>query len=84
MEKTKANDVALVFSAVEAVVSEVLRTEVAGRGMDVAKQLVKRVLADYDKELVLLISGTNTAHQAKTVLRMLTSFVMLGSSQARY
>lgn len=48
-----------------------------------ASQVVKRVLSDYDKELVLLISGTNTAYQAKSVLRMLTSFVMLGSDQAR-
>ena len=44
---------------------------------------MRRVLSDYDKEVVLLLSGTNTAHQAKAVLRMLTSFVMLGSSQAR-
>ena len=49
----------------------------------VASQVVKRVLSDYDKEIVLLISGTNTAYQAKSVLRMLTSFVMLGSDQAR-
>ena len=49
----------------------------------VAGQVVKRVLSDYDKEIVLLISGTNTAYQAKSVLRMLTSFVMLGSDQAR-
>ena len=40
-------------------------------------------LADYEKETILLISGTNTAYQAKAVLRMLTSFVMLGSSEAR-
>ena len=44
---------------------------------------MRRVLSDYDKEVMLLLSGTNTAHQAKAVLRMLTSFVMLGSSQAR-
>ena len=83
VEKIKANDVAQVFLAVEAVVSEVVRTEAAGRAGDVAKQLVKRVLSDYDKEIILLISGTNTAYQAKAVLRMLTSFVMSGSSQAR-
>ena len=86
VEKTKANDVAAVFLAVEAVVSYVVRTEDSGadgRAREVARLLVKRVLADYDKETVLLISGTNTAHQAKAVLRMLTSFVMLGSSQAR-
>ena len=51
--------------------------------VEVARLLVRKVLADYDKETILLISGTNTAHQAKAVLRMLTSFVMLGSSQAR-
>ena len=87
VEKTKANDVAAVFMAVEAVVSHVVRTEEDsgndGRTREVARLLVKRVLADYDKETILLISGTNTAHQAKAVLRMLTSFVMLGSSQAR-
>ena len=83
VEKTKANDVALVFLAVEAVVSHVVRADQPGRGLDLARQLVKKVLTDYDKETVLLISGTNTAHQAKAVLRMLTSFVMLGSSQAR-
>ena len=49
----------------------------------VCSQVVKRVLTDYDKELVLLLSGTNTAHQAKAVLRMLTSFVMLGETSAR-
>ena len=49
----------------------------------VSGQITRRVLSDYDKEVVLLLSGTNTAHQAKAVLRMLTSFVMLGSSQAR-
>ena len=86
VEKTKANDVATVFLAVEAVVSHVVRTEEEekdGRPREVARLLVRKVLADYDKETILLISGTNTAHQAKAVLRMLTSFVMLGSSQAR-
>ena len=86
VEKTKANDVATVFLAVEAVVSHVVRTEEEekdGRTREVARLLVRKVLADYDKETILLISGTNTAHQAKAVLRMLTSFVMLGSSQAR-
>ena len=88
VEKTKANDVAAVFLAVEAVVSYVVRREEEeagpdGRAREVARLLVKKVLADYDKETILLISGTNTAHQAKAVLRMLTSFVMLGSSQAR-
>ena len=86
VEKTKANDVATVFLAVEAVVSHVVRTEEEekdGRPREVARLLVRKVLADYDKEIILLISGTNTAHQAKAVLRMLTSFVMLGSSQAR-
>ena len=86
VEKTKANDVATVFLAVEAVVSHVVRTEEEekdGRPREVARLLVRKVLAEYDKEIILLISGTNTAHQAKAVLRMLTSFVMLGSSQAR-
>ena len=89
VEKTRANDVATVFLAVEAVVGHVVRTEeeekagTDGRPREVARLLVRKVLADYDKETILLISGTNTAHQAKAVLRMLTSFVMLGSSQAR-
>jgi len=30
----------------------------------------------------LLLSGTNTVHQAKAVLRMLTSFIMLGDKSA--
>ena len=88
VEKTKANEVAAVFLAVEAVVSYVVRREEEeagpdGRSREVARLLVKKVLADYDKETILLISGTNTAHQTKAVLGMLTSFVMLGSSQAR-
>ena len=49
----------------------------------VAPQIVKRVLSDYDKEITLLLSGSNTAYQAKSVLRMLTSFVMLGDNEAR-
>ena len=67
VEKTKANDVAAVFLAVEAVVSYVVRMEESGsdgRAREVARLLVKRVLADYDKETVLLISGTNTAHHS--------------------
>ena len=81
-EKVKANDVAAVFNAVEAIISHIVRGEDVDRG-GVSDTIVKRILSDYDKEIVLLISGTNTAYQAKSVLRMLTSFVMLGSNQAR-
>ena len=44
-------------------------------------QIVRRVLSD--QENVLLLSGTNTAHQPSAMLRMLTSFVMLGDTSAR-
>ena len=66
---------------------------------EVAMDLVKRVLQDYGKEVVvgyvtimvvtivpqvtLLLSGTNTAHQAKAVLRMLTAMVALSTEAAR-
>ena len=81
-EKVKANDVAAVFNAVEAIISHIVRGDDVDRG-GVSDTIVKRILSDYEKEIVLLISGTNTAYQAKSVLRMLTSFVMLGSNQAR-
>jgi len=84
-EKNKANDVAAVFNTVEAVVTRVVRgrEKLGDRSMEVAIELVKRVNADYGKEIVLLLSGTNTAYQAKSVLRMLTAMVTLGSAQAR-
>ena len=81
-EKAKANDVACVFSAVESVINYRVRdADVDGAG--VTGEIVKRVLSEYGAEIVLLLSGTNTAHQAKTVLRMLTSFVMVGDDEAR-
>ena len=80
-EKVKAVDVAAVFNAVETVVLRVVK------GLDqfrpVATDLQQQVLADHSKEVVLLLSGTNTAYQAKSVLRMLTAFVTLGPSAAR-
>ena len=78
-EKNKANDVAAVFNTVEAVITRVVRGKVklVDRSMDVATELVKRVNSDYSKEIVLLISGTNTAYQAKSVLRILTAMVTL-------
>ena len=42
-----------------------------------------RVNSDYGKEIVLLLSGTNTAYQAKSLLRMLIAKVTLGPTQAR-
>ena len=41
VQKTKANDVASVFLAVEAVVSHVVRADQPARGLDLARQLVK-------------------------------------------
>jgi len=84
-EKNKANDVAAVFNTVEAVVTRVVRGKdrLGDRCGEVAMELVKRVNSDYGKEIVLLLSGTNTAYQAKSVLRMLTAMVTLGPTQAR-
>ena len=84
-EKNKANDVAAVFNTVEAVISRVVRgkDKLGDRSVEVAAELVKRVNSDYAKEIVLLLSGTNTAYQAKSVLRMLTAMVTLGPVQAR-
>jgi len=84
-EKNKANDVAAVFNAVEAVVLRVVRggATLSDRSGEVAMELVKKVASDYAKEIVLLLSGTNTAYQAKSVLRMLTAMVTLGPTQAR-
>ena len=48
-----------------------------------AIELVKRVNADYGKEIVMLLFGTNTAYIAKSVLRMLTAIVTRGPAQAR-
>ena len=42
-----------------------------------------RVNSDYGKEIVLLLSGTNTAYQAKSLLRILIAKVTLGPTQAR-
>jgi len=44
----------------------------------IALNLVHQVLTNQAKKLILLISGTNTAYQVKSVLRMLTAFVTLG------
>jgi len=84
-EKNRANDVAAVFNTVEAVITRVVRGQdkLGDRSLEVATELVKRVNADYAKEIVLLLSGTNTAYQAKSVLRMLTAMVTLGPVQAR-
>eukprot|EP00092_Neocalanus_flemingeri_P037911 GFUD01041266.1.p1 GENE.GFUD01041266.1~~GFUD01041266.1.p1 ORF type:complete len:1730 (-),score=625.36 GFUD01041266.1:48-5237(-) len=84
-EKNKANDVAAVFNAVEAVVARVVRcgAKLGPMSRDVATELVRKVNSDYGKEIVLLLSGTNTAYQAKSVLRMLTAMVTLGPTQAR-
>ena len=51
--------------------------------MEVAIELVKRVNAYYGKEIVMLLFRTNTAYQAKSVLRMLTAIVTRGPAQAR-
>ena len=51
--------------------------------MEVAIELVKRVNADYGKEIVMLLFGTNPAYQAKSVLRMLTAIVTRSPAQAR-
>ena len=82
-EKNKANDVAAVFNTV--VVTRVVRgrEKLGDRSMEVAIELVKRVNADYGKEIVMLLFGTNTAYQAKSVLRMLTAIVTRGPAQAR-
>jgi len=84
-QKNKANDIAAVFNTVEAVISRVVRgkDKLGDRSVEVTTQLVKRVNSDYAKEIVLLLSGTNTAYQAKSVLRMLTAMVTLGPAQAR-
>ena len=84
-QKNKANDIAAVFNTVEAVISRVVRgkDKLGDRSVEVTTQLVKRVNSDYAKEIVLLLSGTNTAYQAKSVLRMLTAMVTLGPVQAR-
>lgn len=80
-DKVKAVDVAAVFNAVETVVLRVVRD--LPQYQAVAMDLVRQVLSDFPKKLVLLISGTNTAYQAKSVLRMLTAFVTLGPLAAR-
>jgi hypothetical protein len=84
-ENNKANDVAAVFNTVEAIVTRVVRgrDRLGDRCGDVAMELVKRVNSDYGKEIVLLLSGTNTAYQAKSLLRMLIAKVTLGPTQAR-
>jgi hypothetical protein len=74
-----------VLNTVEAVVTRVVRGKDRLGDMcgEVAMDLVKSVNSDYGKEIVLLLSGTNTAYQARSVLRMLTAMVNLGSTQAR-
>ena len=91
---------ASVFLSVEVLVLRAAQQSSPGGLMaEVAMDLVKRVLADYGKEVfvhhvtltvttamvqvTLLLSGTNTAHQAKAVIRMLTAMVALSTEAAR-
>ena len=79
-------EVAAVFLTVEALVLRAAQEEEGATASTMAAtalDLVKRTLADYGREVVLLLSGTNTAHQAKAVLRMLAAMVALGSPAAR-
>lgn len=51
------------FRSCEAVILWAAHGEREGTVRTTAMEIVKKVLGDYGKEVVLLLSGTNTAHQ---------------------
>ena len=84
-EKTKSPEVALLFQAVETVL---LHVAASGKGRDdasaVAQDLIRKVLHNHFRYVMLLLSQSNTAYQAKSCLRMLSAMVATaGAAGAR-
>ena len=89
-EKTKSPEVALVFQAVEAVLLHVAsgrdREDAGAGGGDgaVAQDLIRKVLHGHFRYVMLLLSPSNTAYQAKSCLRLLSAMVATaGTAGAR-
>ena len=88
-EKTKSPEVALVFQAVESVLLHVASgrdredANVGGGGV-VAQDLIRKVLHGHFRYVMLLLSPSNTAYQAKSCLRLLSAMVATaGTAGAR-
>ena len=85
-EKTKSPEVALVFQAVETVLLHVAAEEAAGigGGAVLAQGLIRKVLHGHFRYVMLLLSQSNTAYQAKSCLKMLSAMVAAsGTAGAR-
>ena len=87
-EKTKSPEVALVFQAVETVLLHVAsgsdRDGEGAEGGAVAQDLIRKVLHGHFRYVMLLLSQSNTAYQAKSCLRMLSAMVATaGTAGAR-
>ena len=83
-EKTKSPEVALVFQAVETVLLHVAsgsdRDGASAGGGALAQDLIRKVLHGHFRYVVLLLSQSNTAYQAKSCLRMLSAMVATGGA----
>ena len=81
-KKVKSGDAALVFNAVETLLI-FLAGEEASERKALALDVTRKILQKHTRYILMLLSPTNTAYQARASLKLLASMVACGQPTAK-